>query len=142
MVHLRSFFCIPIIPFSTTFLSFSVNRNGLILSTNRSSKSYIFTDSCVVYEYEKTEKYGIIQNIFYIAEQHLYVLKIHPLQNTRYDSLTINNRTFSNKHIIYGDMSHNTCGFIHATSVIEKGCFYENKDTCYFARFPNLYESS
>jgi len=69
-------------------------------------------------------------------------LKIHPLRNTNYDSLTFKNKTFTNKHIIYGDLSNDTFDFVHVTDVIEKGCFYQNNDVCYFARFPNLYESS
>jgi hypothetical protein len=87
-------------------------------------------------------KYGTIQNIFYVEAEHIYILKIHPLQNTHYDSLTFNNKSFVNEYIIYGNTSHDTFDFIRATNVIEKGCFYENKDICYFARFPNLYESS
>lgn len=124
------------------YVFFLVTRNGLVLSTIRSSKSKTFTDSYVVYKHKNIIKYGVIENIFYVEKQNSYILKIHPLQNTYFDCLTFNGKIFINEYIIYGDMSHNSFDFIYATEVIEKGCFYESEQICYFARFPNLYESS
>ncbi len=117
-------------------------RNGLILSTANSSKSKTFTDACVVYKQQNIMKYGIIQNIFYIEQQDLHILKIRSLEDTYYDTITFNSKTFVNEHIIYGDISRDVFDFIHVMNVIEKGCFYESGKMCYFARFPNLYESS
>jgi hypothetical protein len=112
------------------------------LSTTKSSKSKTFTDACVVYTHQNITRYGIIENIFSVEQQDLHLLKIRSLQNTYYDTITFNSKTFVNEHIIYGDISNDVFDFIPVTNVIEKGCFYESDTTCYFARFPNLYESS
>ncbi|CAF3899698.1 unnamed protein product [Adineta steineri] len=50
----------------------SVVRNGLVLSTFKSSKSSTFTNACIVYKYQNFTKYGIIENIFHITPQDLY----------------------------------------------------------------------
>ncbi|CAF2089774.1 unnamed protein product [Rotaria magnacalcarata] len=120
----------------------SITRYGLILSTMTSSKSKKFTDACVVYQYQNIVKYGIIEDIFYGEQQDLYLLKIRSLQDTYYDTITFKSKTFVNEHIIYGNISHDVFDFIDARNVIEKCSFYENDKVCYFARFPNLYESS
>lgn len=108
----------------------------------KSSKSKTFTDACVAYKHQNIVKYGIIENIFHIEQQNLYVLKIRFLQDTYYDNVTFNSKTFVNEHIIYGHISNDAFDFTYVTNIIEKGCFYESSKTCYFARFPNLYESS
>ncbi|CAF2052482.1 unnamed protein product [Rotaria magnacalcarata] len=120
----------------------SITRYGLILSTITSSKSKKFTDACVVYQYQNIVKYGIIEDIFYGEQQDLYLLKIRSLQDTYYDTITFKSKTFVNEHIIYGNISHDVFDFIDARNVIEKCSFYENDKVCYFARFPDLYESS
>jgi hypothetical protein len=119
-----------------------VVRNDLVLSTAKSSKSKSFSDAYIVYRHQNIMKYGIIENIYYIEQEDLHVLKIRPLQDTYYDTINFNSRTFVNEHIIYGRISNDVCDFIDATDVIEKGCFYQSSKMCYFARFPNLYESS
>ncbi|CAF3612403.1 unnamed protein product [Rotaria socialis] len=79
----------------------SITRYGLIVSTIKSSKSKKFTDACVVYQYQNTVKYGIIEDIFYGEQQDLYLLKMRSLQDTYYDTITFKPKTFVNEHIIY-----------------------------------------
>ena len=86
--------------------------------------------------------YGYIDNIFFVESQNLYLLKIRSLQNTYYDTLTFKSKRYINRHIIHGDFSQEIFHMVSAGSVIEKGCLYEGADVSYFARFPNLYESS
>ena len=72
----------------------------------------------------------------------MFILKIQPLINEHYDHLVMNSRRFTNENIIYGKLSDNVTHLVLATDVIETACLYNDAQTCYIARFPNLYESS
>jgi hypothetical protein len=86
--------------------------------------------------------YAVIHKIFYIEQRESYLLKIQPLQNINYDSLKIGSKVFVNEHVIFGILSDNKIDLISSENVIEKACFYDNSEICYFARYPNFYESS
>ncbi|CAF2233614.1 unnamed protein product [Rotaria magnacalcarata] len=120
----------------------SIVSQHLSLSTENSSKSKTFSDSYVVYQYRNEIQYGIIQKIFYIEQRDFYLLKLRPLQNINYDTLKIGSQVYVNKHVIFGDLSKNEMHLISSKNVIEKACFYNSNETCYFARDPNFYESS
>ena len=112
------------------------------LSTRNSSKSKTFSDSYVIYKHHGKVQYGIIQKIFYVEESRSYLLKIQPLENINYDSLKIGTKVFVNERIIFGTLSDREVHLTSSKNVIEKACFYENNGACYFARYPNFYESS
>jgi hypothetical protein len=120
----------------------SVNHHGLFLSTRDASKSKTFTDACIVYQAEGKVNYGIIENIFHVDSRGLSLLKIRSLQNARFDTLTFSSKRFVNENIIYGNFSTDGIHLVSVSSIIEKACLYQSKDVSYFARFPNLYESS
>lgn len=119
-----------------------VNYHGLFLTTRDASKSKTFTDACIVYQADGRVNYGIIENIFHVDSRGLSLLKIRSLQNARFDTLTFNSKRFFNENIIYGNFSTNGLHLVSVSSIIEKACLYQSKDLSYFARFPNLYESS
>lgn len=96
----------------------------------------------MVYKYFNKIQYGIIQKIFSVEQDKSYLLKIQPLDNINYDSLKIGDKIFVNEYVVFGTLSKNQFHFISSENVIEKACVYETIDTCYFARYPNLYESS
>lgn len=108
----------------------------------KSTTSSTFTNACVVYKHQSATKYGTIHNIFYVESHDVHVLKLRVLEDTHFDTLTFNSKIFVNENVIYGHLSKDTFHYVLAEDVIEKGCLYENEDVCYFARFPNLYESS
>lgn len=85
--------------------------------------------------------YGCIENIFHVTQNQNYLLKVNVLQNIHFDSLQFNGKTYFNEHIIFGEFIENCVEIIPASSIIEKGCFFHG-DNSYFARFPNMYESS
>lgn len=124
------------------WIIFVVVFQHLKLSTRQSSKSKTFSDSYVVYEHFDQIQYGCIQKIYFIEPQNNYLLKIKPLDNIIYDSLTIGSKIFVNEHIIFGTLSPNQIHLVSVNNIIEKGCFYETNETCYFARYPNMHESS
>ena len=119
-----------------------VDHHGLVLSIKNASKSKTFTDACVVYEDQGKVKYGIIEKMFHVHSSGSTLLKIQSLQNARFDSFAFNCRRFTNENIIYGNLSSDATHIVPVDSIIEKACLYEGKDLTYFARFPNLYESS
>jgi hypothetical protein len=96
----------------------------------------------VVYKHLDKLQYGVIHQIFYVEQQNRYLLKIQPLENTNYDSLTIGSKVFTNEHIIFGGLSKQKVHFVSAADILEKACCYKGDATCYFARYPNFYESS
>ena len=119
-----------------------VNHYGLFLSTRNASKSKTFTDACIVYHADGSLNYGNIENIFHVESRSLSLLKTRSLQNTRFDTLTFNSKRFFDKNITDGNVSSDGIHIISLISIIEKAGFYQSKDVSYFARFPNLYESS
>lgn len=129
-------------PRNISLIIFLVIVENLVLSIITGSKSTTFSDSCIVYSREGSTRVGIVENIFYIEPQGLNILKIRPLINTHYDSLSIQSETFFNEHIIFGNLSSHETHFISPETIIEKACFYKNDSVCFVARFPNFYESS
>jgi hypothetical protein len=87
-------------------------------------------------------QYGVIQKIFYIEQPKSYLSKIQPLDNITYDSLKIVSQVFANGHVIFGSLSKHKVHLISAENIIEKACFYETNEICYFGRYPYPYESS
>ncbi len=96
----------------------------------------------MVYKHFDKIQYGVIQKIFYVEQQNSYLLKMQPLDDGTYDSLKIGSKVFINEHVIFGTLSNNEIHLIKLNNIIEKACFYESNEICYFARYPNLYESS
>lgn len=119
-----------------------VNYHGLFLTTRDASKSKTFSDACIVYQAGEKLNYGIIEKIFHIDSRGLSLLKIRSLQNAQFDTLTFKSKRFFNENIIYGNFSTDGLHLVSVSSIIEKACLYQSKDISYFARFPNLYESS
>jgi len=107
-----------------------------------SSKSVHFNDSCIVYNYQNAAHYGTIQKMFYGEPSKKFILKIRPMMNTNFDTLSFASRTFINEHVIYGTFSAQTIHLIAPEAIVEKACLYENDDLTFIARYPNLYESS
>ena len=60
------------------------------------------------------------------------------MQEINYDSLEIGSKIDINEHGVFGILTNNEAHLILQENVIEKGCFYENDDMCYFARYPNF----
>ena len=96
----------------------------------------------MVYKHLDNIQYGVIQKIFYIEQEKNYLLKIQPFNRSNYDSLEIGSKVFVNEHIIFGTLSNHKTHLVSSKNVSEKACFYETNETCYFARYPNFYESS
>ncbi|CAF1323176.1 unnamed protein product, partial [Didymodactylos carnosus] len=107
------------------------------------SKSKTFTDSCVLFaKNDDTLCYGIIKNVIYLKRQKQYRLQITELQNFSFDYVKIENVTYTNKNIIYGELNENDFLYIKPEQLKEKVCFYTNENECFFVRLPNLVESS
>lgn len=100
-------------------------------------------DSYIVYKSTSNAiTYGCIQAIFHVPTQNLYLLKVQVLQEPRFDELFLGKQQFTNKHIIYGKFSMDKIEIVSVDRVIEKGCYNDHPEFCYFARFPNMCESS
>lgn len=119
-----------------------VIRNKLALSTRTSSRSKTFSDSYVVFRDHDELSYGFIEAIFHVIQDDIYLIKVNLLQDKKFDCLLLNGKEYVNEHIIYGHFSGNHCRIISATDVVEKGCYYDGENGSFFARFPNMYESS
>lgn len=102
----------------------------------------MFADCYIVYKHLNQVHYGVIHKIFAIRKNNIYLLKMQPMKNINYDTLTIHSKTFINEHIIFGNLADQEVHLISLENVIEKACFYSNGDISYFARYPNFYESS
>lgn len=121
---------------------FLVNHQGLVLSTMSNSKEHVFMNACIVYQHNRSVNYGVIQKIFHLKEKNMFVLKTKPLINHFYDYLVMKSRKFVNENLICGELSHAESHFISAVNFIEKACLYNDDQTYFMVRFPNLYESS
>ncbi|CAF4588910.1 unnamed protein product, partial [Rotaria socialis] len=106
------------------------------------SRSKIFTNAAIVYKYMGAINYRKIRKIYYASQQNQHFWAIQPLQNTCYDTLNIEGQVFINENVIFGNILSNEMHLISFEHVIEKACYYERDDLYYFARFPNLHESS
>lgn len=124
------------------FFTFSVILNQVVLSTRTSSRSKTFTDCYVVFKDHEELDYGCIEAIFHITSADIYLVKVKVLQISHFDSLLLNGKQYLNQNIIYGNFSNHQSRIISASDIVEKGCFYDAEECSFFARLPNMYESS
>jgi hypothetical protein len=57
-------------------------------------------------------------------------------------SLKMGSKLFINEHVVFGILLKNEVHLMSLENIIEKTCFYNDNETCYFARYPNFYDSS